>query len=138
MVPPLRRTRSGLLKKATDSSCGIVTVKQCEERKLPGIEVLRTRADFFSTWTISALLIRKPFRLTRRRVKEIQPMQRIKQYEAWYSCPARAMERGRFPRAYWICRRSAEDGASRAYRGQGLSSARGHIQSCSHTVRLAG
>ena len=87
---------------------------------------------------IPEMIPKARFALARRRLKEIQRIKRNKWCEAWYSCPARPMERSHFPGAYWIWRRTAEDGASRAYRGQGLSSARRHIQSCGCAVRRAG
>src|SRR6267142_2196181 len=76
------------------------------------------RDDLSAIWFLTVSWTQCPINAAgsmSRRVKEIHRMKRNKQYGAWHSCPPRAMERGHFPGAHWVCRRSAEDGASCAY-----------------------
>ena len=110
------------------------TIKaRCSENAMAGV-LSRAEPDA----SLSGNDSQNHFVLVRRRVKEIQRMKRNKYCEVWYSCPARAMERGHFPGVYWSCRRSAENGAFSADHGQRLLSARCHIQFRGCAVRRAG
>src|SRR2546421_9217593 len=62
---------------------------------------------------------------------------RSKEYEAWYSSPARAMERSHFSGVDRFCRRNTKDGACGAHRRRRLSSTCRLIEPCGSTVRGA-